>query len=203
MAVITISRQFGAGGRTLGKMIATKLNYRFLDELIINEISKKAKVSTDWVKSIERSAGGQLATFFSEMVSRDYIERIVGDDKGYLNREIYVEVLHDVIQQFAQQGDVVIMGRGSQYILKEAPQTFHILLVASREDRIKFIQQFYKLRTEQAEQAVARGQKMRTSLYRKFAKEDYNQPHLYDMVLNMSRLSLEKALQQVIHLVEP
>ncbi|MDY7036568.1 MAG: cytidylate kinase family protein, partial [Thermodesulfobacteriota bacterium] len=61
MAVITISRQFGAGGKTLGEMIAKELNYRFLDETIIQEISKKAKVSKDWVKSVERTAGSTLS----------------------------------------------------------------------------------------------------------------------------------------------
>ncbi len=202
MAVITISRQFGAGGRTLAKMVADKLDCRFLDDLIIQEISQKAKVSEDWVKSMERSAGGKLAKFIAGLLSRDYMERIIGDDKGYMDEKIYVEVLHDVITQFAEQGDVVFMGRGGQYILNKFNGAYHILLVAEKADRVKFMQKHYKMTAAQAEQAVMRGEKMRMNLYRKFGKEDYNQPHLYHLILNMSKLTLDKALLQICSLVE-
>ncbi len=75
MAVVTISRQFGAGGRTLGEMIAKELGYLFLDDLIIQELAEKANVSTDFVKSMERSAGGKISKFISRMLSSNYIER--------------------------------------------------------------------------------------------------------------------------------
>ncbi len=200
MAVITISRQFGAGGRTLGTMVADKLNYRFLDELIIQELSEKANVSKDWIKSMERSAGGKLSQFISGMLSRDYMERLIGEDKGYIDEVIYVELLKDVLTGFARQDNVVLMGRGGQYILSDFKKAFHILLVADIEDRIKFMQRFYDMSSSKAQQTVTRGQKMRANLYRKFSRDDYNQPNPYHLVLNMSRLSLEKAQEQIIGL---
>ena len=59
MAVITISRQFGAGGKTLGELISKNLGYTFIDDAIINKVAKKAKVSDEWVQSIEKEAGGK------------------------------------------------------------------------------------------------------------------------------------------------
>ena len=61
MAVFTISRQFGAGGKTLGKMVAETLGYTFADSSIIQMISKQANVSAKWVRSFEKEAGGVMS----------------------------------------------------------------------------------------------------------------------------------------------
>ncbi|MBC8550881.1 MAG: cytidylate kinase-like family protein [Desulfobacterales bacterium] len=202
MAVITISRQFGAGGRTLGEMIAKELDFQFLDDLIIQELADKAKVSTDFVKSMERTAGGKISKFISGLLSSNYIERLIGEDKGYLNEEIYAELLHEVILEFAKMDNVVLIGRGGQYILNDFEGAFHLLLVAEWQDRIKFMQQFYAISDVKAEKSVKQGETRRANLYKYFGKEDYDQPYLYHLVLNMSRLSLEQALREVVVLVQ-
>lgn len=202
MEIITISRQFGAGGRRLGEMLADQLNYRFLDDLIIQEISKEAKVSKSMVISMERTAGTALSKFITNLFSRDYMDRWVGDGKGYMDEEVYVDVLHDVMVRLANEDNLILMGRGGQYILQNFENAFHLLLVADLKDRIKFIQGFYKLSDAKAEQAVMRGEKKRANLYRKFGKDDYNDPSLYHMVLNMSRVSLEKAVDIVCTLIK-
>ena len=202
MSVITISRQFGAGGKTLGEMIAKELNYRFLDDLIIQELAEKAKVSVNFVKSMEKTAGSKLSKLISAMFSRNYIERIIGADKGYIDEKKYVELLHEVIMIFAKQDNVVLVGRGGQYILQDFIEAYHILLVADLQDRIKFMQRFYDMSEAQAKKAVKQGETRRSNLYKKFGREDYNQPHLYHLGLNMSRLTLEQALKEVIVLVQ-
>lgn len=202
MPVITISRQFGAGGRTLGEMIAKELDYLFLDDLIIQEIADKARVSTDFVKSMERTAGSKLSKLFSAMLSRSYMERIIGAGKGYINEEIYVELLQEIIMEIVKQDNVVLLGRGSQYVLQDFKRAYHILLVAKWEDRIKFMQQFYDVSDAKASKAVKQGDTRRSNLYKKFGREDYDQPYLYHFVLNMSRLSLEQALRKVVVLVQ-
>jgi cytidylate kinase len=202
MAVITISRQFGAGGRTLGEMIAKDLGYLFLDDLIIQELAEKARVSIDSVKSMERTAGSTFSKLISRMFSQNYMERIIGADKGYLDEHIYVELLHEVIMEFAKQDNVVLLGRGGQYILQNFDGAYHILLVADWENRIKFMQRFYKASDAKAKKAVKQGETRRSGLYKKFGKEDYDQPYLYHLVLNMSRLSLEQASKEVRILIQ-
>jgi len=199
--VITISRQFGAGGRTLGEMIAKELDYLFLDDLIIQEIADKAGVSTDSVISMERTAGSTLSKLFSAMLSRSYMERIIGAGKGYINEEIYVELLQEIIMEIVKQDNVVLVGRGSQYVLQDFKGAYHLLLVAKWQDRIKFMQQFYKMSDAKASKAVKQGDTRRSNLYKKFGREDYDQPYLYHLVLNMSRISLEQALRKVMFLV--
>lgn len=201
MAVITISRQFGAGGRTLGKMIAEKLDYRFLDELIIKEIAKVAKVSKDTVISLERSAGGTISRMISSLLSRDYMERLTGDERGYIDEQSYIDILQDVMTKLAAEDNVVLMGRGGQYILQNNPDTFHILLIADMPDRIAFMRRFYRLSDRQAEDAVNNGVKRRTNLYRRMGKQDYDHPELYHLVINHSKVSLEKARDIVCDLI--
>lgn len=200
MAVITISRQFGAGGRTLGKMIAEKMGYRFLDELIIKEIAKMARVSKDTVISLERSAGGPISRMISSLLSRDYMERLTGDDRGYLDEQGYVDILQDVMTKLASENNVVLMGRGGQYILQKDPNAFHILLVADMPDRIAFMRRFYRLSDRQAIDAVNNGDKRRLNLYRRMGKQDYDHPELYHLVINHSKVSLEKARDLVCDL---
>jgi cytidylate kinase len=202
VAVITISRQFGAGGRTLGEMIAKELDYLFLDDLLIQEIADQAQVSTDSVISMERTAGGTISKVISGMLSRNYMERILGAGKGYLDEQIYVELLQKIIVEFALQDNVVLLGRGGQYVLQDFEGAYHILLVAKWPDRIKFMQRFYDVSDAKASKVVKQGDTKRYNLFKKFGRTDYDQPYLYHLVLNMSRLSLEQALRKVVFLVQ-
>ncbi|MDF1591238.1 MAG: cytidylate kinase-like family protein [Desulfobacterales bacterium] len=202
MAVITISRQFGAGGKTLGDMVAKKMNYSFVDNEIIQMVAKKAKVSTHWVESIEKEAGGKLLKFMTGLVSKNLVERILDEKRGYIDEEIFVDLLNKIIVQIADEGNAVILGRGGQYILRDREDTFHVLLIAHLNDRIRFMEEHYDLSTAQATQAVNREDKRRSNLYRKFGKEDYDHPDLYHLVLNMSKLTLEKARDLTCDLIK-
>ncbi|MBU0544234.1 MAG: cytidylate kinase-like family protein [Proteobacteria bacterium] len=202
MAVITISRQFGAGGKTLGNIISKKLDYVFIDDQIIQMVAKKARVSTDWVKSIEQEAGGKLLKFMSGIVSKSFIDRILDDKKGYIDEEVYVEILHQIITKVADEGNALILGRGSQYILRDHKDVFHVLLVADMENRIKFMEDNYDLSNKQAIQVINSETKRRANLYKKFGKEDYDQPALYHLVINRSKVSIEKSAELVCKLVE-
>ena len=201
MTVITISRQFGAGGKTLGAMIAEKLNYRCLDDQIIQAIAKHAKVSKNTVIFMERTAGGTLSRIISSLLSRNYMDRLTGEGRGYMDEEIYVQTLNDVMSKLAAEDNVILTGRGGQYILEDFEGAYHLLLVANKPDRIKFMRQHYKLTDSKAEAAVDSGEKRRSNLYRKFGKKDYNDPNHYHLVINMSRVSLEEAVEMVCVLV--
>lgn len=201
MSVITISRQFGAGGITLGEMVSKKLNYTFVDAEIIQMVAKKAKVSTHWVESIEKEAGGKLLKFMTGLVSKSFVERILDDKRGYIDEEIYVDLLNKIIVQIADEDKVIILGRGSQYILRDREDAFHVLLIAHKAERIQFMEKHYDLSETQALQSVNRQDKRRSNLYRKFGKEDYDHPDLYHLVLNMGKLKLEKAADLIYNLV--
>jgi cytidylate kinase len=202
MAVITISRQFGAGGITLGKTIAEKLGYSFADTEIIKMVAEMANVSTAFVETVEKEAGGKFSKLITRLVSKPLLERVLKDERGYIDEEIYLDYLVLIIAQMADEGNVVILGRGSQYILNDHPEAYHFLLINEFENRVKFMQEQYQLSPSRAAQIVRSEDKRRLNLYRKLHKTDYDKPSLYHMVLNMNKISLEKALELVCCLVE-
>ena len=120
---------------------------------------------------------------------------------GYINGDLYISLLHKVIPTLAEQDNVVLIGRGGQYILAERPDTFHFLMIAHVEKRIKFMMEQYNLDRRQAQVVVEKQNKRRLNLYRYFARTDYDQPELYHMVLNMNLLKLDDAVQAVCQLV--
>jgi len=201
MAVITISRQFGAGGLTLGKMVAEKFGYTFADTEIIKMVAEMANVSTHFVETVEKEAGGKFSKFISKTVSKPLVGRILKDERGYIDEEIYLDYLVLIIAQMADDGDVVILGRGSQYILNDHPDAYHILLIDTFENRVKFMQDNYDLSRNRAVHVVKNEDKRRLNLYKKLGKSDYDNPDLYHLVLNRSRISLDKASELICNLL--
>jgi cytidylate kinase len=203
MAVITISRQYGAGGKTLGKMIADDLDYEFADSAIVTRVAAMANVSTHWVETVENEAGGKLSRFITRMVSKPLVDRILKDERGYIDEEIYLDYLVLIIAQIADEGNAVILGRGSQYILNDHPDAFHILMIDEFENRVRFMKEHYALSDSRATRVVKGEDKRRNALFQKLGKTDYDDPFLYHLVLNMSRISLEEARKIVCNLVNP
>jgi cytidylate kinase len=201
MAVITISRQFGAGGKTLGKMLADELGYTFADADIVQQLAREANVSTNWVESFEKEAGSKLSRMINSMVSQRWLDRVLANERGYLDEKIYLDYLVLIIARMADEGDVIILGRGSQYILKDHPDTHHVLLIDDLENRINFMVEHYQYSPRKARQAVAFEDSRRLSLYRRLGKKDYDSPSLYHMVLNMGRLNLDKAVEMIKTLI--
>ena len=200
MAVITISRQFGAGGITLGKMIAKKFGYTFADTEIIKMVAEMANVSTNFVNTVEKEAGGKFSKFISKTVSKPLVGRILKDERGYIDEEIYLDYLVLIIAQMGDDGDVVILGRGSQYILNDHPDAYHILLINTFENRVRFMRDNYDLSQNRAVHVVKNEDKRRLNLYKKLGKTDYDNPELYHLVLNMGRISLDKASELICNL---
>ncbi len=201
MAVVTISRQFGAGGKTLGRMIAEKLGYTFADNDIIQRIAQEANVSTNWVEAFEKEAGSKISRMVSSMVSQRLVDRILKDERGYIDEKIYLDYLVLIIAQVADEGDVVILGRGSQYILNDHPDAYHILLIDEFENRVKFMMEHYGMSSRKAVNVVTAEDKRRANLYSKLGKKDYDNPSLYHLVLNMGRLTLDVAMHLACELV--
>lgn len=201
MAVLSISRQFGAGGKTLGEKVAQNLGYQFVDESLMQKVAEEANVSLRWVEGVEREAGGYLMRFLSTVVPSSFIDRHLGDSGQDFDEKRYVTFLGKVVEDLAEENNVVFLGRGSQFILADHPDTVRVMLVAERHDRIKFMQEHYSLNREKAESVVNREARKRERFLRNFHQGDPNDPSLYHLVLNTSLLNLEAVEEQICELV--
>jgi len=206
MAVITIARQFGAGGRTLGKQIAEALGYVLIDEEIVEAVALEADVSNDWADAIAKETGSE--GFLDRLAKKlgpfrkGYMNIAMEKKPGYLDGHLYISLLYKVIPQIASRDNVVIIGRGGQYILQNHPNTYHFMMIADLEYRINFMMKHYEIDRKQAKFVVGKQEKRRFHLYRSFARTDYDDPGLYNMVFNMNRMNMDEALKMVCQLVK-
>jgi len=202
MAVITISRQFGAGGRTLGERLAKRLGYQYINEDMIREVAKKVGVSAKQVRAFEKDGGSRLTKFLDTIVSRAFIDRLVSDKHGFIDEKSYVPVVKALIQEIYEQGNAVIIGRGSQYILEGYDNTLHVLLVGDLEHRIRFMIEKYKLTEANAKRVIKRADQIRSCFLNLFSDESsHDDPLSYDLVLNINRVSMDQAEESVVSLI--
>jgi len=202
MAVLSISRQFGAGGWTFGKSISNQLGYKFVSSQIINEMAKEANVSTEWIKGVEKHAGDWLMRFVNKVVNGDFIEKHVGESKTDFDEKKYVIFLQNIVTRIADEDNIVILGRGSQYILQGRENVIHLLLVADLDDRIKFLEKMWKLKKKDAEKEIITREKRRDSFMKYFELGPPNSPNLYHLVLNTSKIDFDQAKKIVTNMVK-
>lgn len=203
MAVITISRQFGAGGITLGQRLAKRLGYDFIYEEIIEKVAEKAAVSKDWVNALVKDGGGSLSNFMAGFVPSKLIDHIFDTQRHYMDEKAYIKLLYQIVPQIAQRDNLVIVGRGGQFILKDYPDTHHVLLIADLAYRVDFMKRRYQLSEEAARKAVTQEDLRRRKLLRLFHAVDYNRPEHYDLVLNMGKIDMDLAEALVCDLLVP
>ena len=202
MAVLSISRQFGAGGWTLGRSISNQLGYKFVSSQIINEMAKEANVSVEWIKGVEKHAGDWLMRFVNKFVNRDFIEKHVGDTRTDFDEKKYVIFLQSIVNRIADEDNVVILGRGSQYILQGRENVINLLLVADLVDRIKFLEKIWKISRKDAEKEILTREKRRESFMRNFELGPPNSPNLYHLTISTSKIDFDQAKKIIVSLVK-
>ncbi len=198
MAVLSISRQFGAGGKTLGEMVAGELRYHFLHESQLDQLAHEAGGGENQPEQAQSQYHSQVVELLTSLAASNFLDRWTasqGDDKAHIQR------LSRVIQELAEEGRVVMLGRGSQFILRYRPDTVRVLLVAELPHRIGFMVKNYNLDERTAKKLIAEADKKRTRFLNNFYPGEPDESSLYHLVLNTSLVSLRVATNQVIKLV--
>ncbi|MBW2369152.1 MAG: cytidylate kinase-like family protein [Deltaproteobacteria bacterium] len=200
MSVITISRQFGAGGKTLTQKVAEKIGYQIAHEEIIEQMASMANVSTKGIQAFETEADGFIDKNTGMLAPKRFMDHIFDPGKKYMDGSQYIQLLHAIIPAIADRGNVIILGRGAQFILKGRQDTHHILMIADTKDCIAFMQKNYNLSASDAERAVAKQSKRRVKLMKLFHHESYDAAWNYDLVINMSKIDMDSAVDLVSEL---
>ena len=220
MAVITISGQIGTGAREIGRLAAEQLHIDYVDQQILVEAARELGVSMESIASLDErtaSLSDRLAAMMRRflersatagaadpmlgsdgldiMLSRSYSEAAGGEGLQDVPDDRYAAALGDIICELAGPGDVLIIGRGSQVILKDRLDALHVLLVAPQDQRIEEIARREELSAEDAAKSVQEREKGRVSFHRKFFEIEANDPSLYHLALNTARLSSEEVAQ--------
>lgn len=202
MATITISRQFGALGGTLGARVAKRLGYKYFNDQLIKDVAKHVGASVKDVTLLEKKKRpSKLMSFLEKVVKVNIIER----KRKFKPVDVkeYVEGIKEIVLRYYEQGNCVIIGRGSNYILQDKEDVIHLLLVASKQHRINALVNTFGFTREQAKKAIERADMIRNDfLYYFSQRENHDDPLLYTLCLNMDRLTLDEAEDIVVNLVK-
>jgi cytidylate kinase len=177
--------------------LSKRLGYRYVHEDIIGEVAKKMGASPHRVRALERRGGTKLKKLLDK-ADKDHIKPSESDRSGDREEYEYVDAVRALIGDLYEQGDVVIIGRGGQHILRDKEDTCHVLLVGDINHRVRFIMESYNLSEPEALSAVKRADEARVRFLSLFSQgETPDDPLHYDLVLNMNRISLEAAEELV------
>jgi cytidylate kinase len=201
MAVVTISRHFGAGGHTLGEKLCERFDFRLVDASVVDRLARKAKLSPNWLAAMEKEASSTLLSAISTFVSRGIFYRHPGSPAERDDRQKYIAFLTQIFTTLANEGGHVIVGRGAQFILKGHPKAIHVLLVADYESRVAFLVEQHKISRSEAEKTIRAREKERASLASRLFEADIDDPSLYQITLNTGLMPYDCVIETVSELV--
>jgi len=201
MAVITIFGLYASKKRGFGKALAKKLNYDYADREIIRELSRRANISEEYVESYEDGRFTGLMEILSKTISMSFIKRLIGDRAGYIDSKIYFKLLEEIVISLAQRDNIVIVGRGSHCILQGYENVYCIKIKSEWEDRVKTAGKLLSSRVCDVEEYILEQDKKEKKFMEYFYNVDWLDPSLFNLVINLSHVSREEAIQQVIDLI--
>jgi len=207
MPVITIGRQFGAGGSTVGEMLAEELHIDLLESQIIDEVAHRLQLPKEEVEAEDEQPGSLLSRLLIALGSASSEPLIPPEamawnppnaDPAFDTRKAVLQITQHVIQEAARAGNVVIIGRGGAYLLHDFPGVLHVFLGASKSVRVKTIMDHLKIATEEeARKLMDRTDENWTAYIKQVYGHDRNLANHYDMVLDTGRLGYKKTVKVI------
>lgn len=198
--VITISRQYGSGGREIGKKLADQLGIPFYDNELIERAAKESGFSTAAFENAENKATNSLL-YSIAMGMNAYGNQELGFAHLSLDDRIYL-AQSEVIRSIADEGPCVIVGRCADYVLKERPDVISIFIWAGMESRIKRAIELYNLSPVKAEENILKIDKRRANYYNYHANDKWGKAENYHLALRSDSLSLDKCVECIRQYVE-
>ena len=181
--VITIGREFGSGGRTIGKKVAEQLGIPCYDSELIQKIAEESGFDAKFVQEAGEYAPGG---FLSNLSSRTF---------GPTNEDYLWKIQYQIISRLAGQGPCVIVGRCADYILRDKADCLRVFIHADAQFRARRIVQEYGERAESPEQRLRDKDKRRAAYHRFYTNMKWGHAQNYDLTLNSGTLGIDKCVE--------
>jgi CMP/dCMP kinase len=205
MTTITVSRQFGSGGRKIAAQICETLGYRFFDKRLIEQVATEVGLT------------GQEFVDFSEQHFKEktFMERLMqtifgarsqaipasrqtwGGLEAHLDEDWYVELINRAILSAHEEGKVIIVGRGGQAVLRDKPGVLHVRVQAPMITRIQRLQQFEGISSDLAAKLALDHDKASARYLERFFRIQWDDPMLYHLVINTGKWTTDTAAQVI------
>lgn len=184
-SIITISRQFGSGGRMIGAELAKRLNLPFFEKSLSEEASKRSGIHPDFFEKAEARKDWYFSNAFLSSV--DPLNMSLDD-------QIYLAQVH-TIRELAERGPCIIVGRGANQILADRKDLLNIFIYADREVRLKRIIEVYGVPEKQAEKQMDLVDKNRAKYLKHYAGQMFGEAENYHLCIDSGKLGIENAIK--------
>lgn len=187
--VITISRQFGSGGRTIGKEVAARLGIPCYDQELIEKIAGESGFAKEYVKDNEEGAS------HGSWIANAFTDRSIG---GYSNQDQLWLAQRKVILELAERESCVIVGRCADYILRDTADCLNVFIHADMGKRAKRIVEQYGERAEKPEKRLRDKDKRRAAYYQFYTDWNWGDVENYHITLNSGVLGIDKCVEILV-----
>ena len=194
--IITISREFGSGGRTIGHAVANKLGLPFYDKELVDQIALESGFAPKFVE--EHGEHSPSGSFFSYAFAPQGVPGIMN---GLSTADFLWNIQCNVILQLADQGPCVIVGRNADYILKDRPDALHVYVFADVPYRAERIVRLYGESEKSPEQRLSEKDKRRRVNYQHYTGRTWGMAQNYDLCLDTGVLGEDYCADIVVNAV--
>lgn len=195
--IITISRQFGSGGRTVGRMVAEKLGIPFYDKELVEQISLESGFAPTFVEEHGEHAPGK--TLFSYAFAPQGVPGVMN---GMSTADFLWHIQCSTVIQLAEAGPCVIVGRNADYILKDRPDALHVYVHADMDQRADRIVRLYGESEKSPQARLQEKDKRRAVNYQHYTGRTWGAAENYDICLNTGKLGIEAAVETIVALTK-
>jgi cytidylate kinase len=196
---ITIGRQLGSGGHSIGKKLAGKLEISFYDKEIIYLASEKSGLCKEFFeKADETSSHSLVGGFFG--LRNSLIDGIYSN--GFLTNEKLFSIQSDTIREIAEKESAVFVGRCADYVLGKKPNCFNIFVYADQKDRVKRILERNAIPEETARELIIKTDRKRAGYYNYFSGKSWGSIDSYHLCINTSAIDEDEAVGYLLAIIK-
>lgn len=194
--IITIGRQCGSGGHTIGKMVAERFGIPFYDKEIIQKVAARSGLSEE---TVEKEGEYSTTSLLFNIASRGISGYNVANSNNMLLRDQVNAYQTQYIKELAEQGPCVIVGRSADYILEDREDCIHIFVYGKLEDRMKRVESEHGISSKDAKFHVLDRDKKRSKYYKYVTDQVWGLAENYTLCLNSSELGIERCVDIIVN----
>ena len=180
--IISISREYGSGGRYVGELVAQKLGIKLYDKEFIVKVAEETGLAEEYIENNEQKRK------VLDAIHSGYYAGLSNADELFIKEA-------NIIKKLAKEESCVIIGRCANYILKDNPHVVKVFIYSSMEDKVKRATKYYGLSKEKAKNQINKINKLRANHYKYYTEQDWADPENYDLCLNSDALGVEKTAE--------
>lgn len=204
--VVTIARQCGSGGSEVGRILARRANLHYLDHEIIDEVARRSGVAVERIENQDEQTSGPLGYMLEALTTNalfnlnysKVLQHQAVNLPTLTQEQVYLRLTQRVVLEMASAGDAVIIGRGSQFLLRGLPRVLHVYIFAPLPRRIENIQELFQLTRAEAIEFIERRDGETENYLRHYYGSNGTQPELYHLLINTGLFSFETAADLIV-----